>query len=1171
MSDSGIFKVAVKLSPERRAAYLDQACGSNYALRREVESLLQAHDEPGSFLQDRLAQQSATVDGPTSTETPGTVIGPYKLLQQIGEGGMGAVYMAEQTEPVRRRVALKIIKPGMDSRQVVARFEAERQALAMMDHQNIAKVLDAGYTGGRSQESGVRNQESGVSKPRTGQGSPTPDPCLLSPDIGRPYFVMELVHGVPITQFCDDRHLTPRERLELFVPVCRAIQHAHQKGVIHRDIKPSNVLVTMHDDKPVPKVIDFGVAKAIEQRLTERTMFTQFGALVGTFQYMSPEQAEMNAFGVDTRSDVYSLGVLLYELLTGTTPLGRERLRTAAMHELVRLIKEEEAPRPSVRLSSLDHLPSVAAARRTEPGRLPKLVRGELDWIVMKCLEKDRRRRYETASGLARDVEHYLSDEPVEACPPTAGYRLRKFARKYRTPLWVAGAFVLLLVVGAVASTWQAIRATVAEHAAESRKREANDARRQAEQRRDELARLNEDLRRTHYTEDMNLARVAWDENNLALTHELLEKHRGRPGEPDLRGFEWYYLDRLARGGQLRIDAHAGGVNSVAFMPDGRRLISSGITEALSRVSTPKGAAGAIRLWDASTGRPIPLQLEGPADKVTSVALSPDGTRLAARRTGDHSILLWDLATGGFVTLEGPADHVAYGMRFSPDGKRLVSIHRAGETHLAPRFSMRIWDASSGKLINTVDPVRATTLTQASFSPDGRLLVVCPSAPASLTVYDAETGRMEFSRENPDGRLVVAVFSPDGTRLAACGDRGIRVWDVSRPEPTAFWPSEFKLSSDLAFSRDGKHLARASWDALAEVWDTATGRKLQTFKGHSGIVNSIAFSPDGKRLATGGADGTVRLWDIAESGDAAATSLPDSGLRSVIPYLSPDGRSLLAITLGQDRQRPELWDTSTRRMRSSPIELEGVLMSVDWSGGGQRLYLADAGKNVYIVETASGQVVGRFRVSAEPSAYKTALSPDEKWYAYSGPGHTIQVWDVRAGALSRTIPGLSDDPRVLKFNPDGTRLLGADVSGNVKLWDIATGRELVATTLTGLYVNTIRFSRDGTRVALVGNRFGLLTGQTHILDAASLREVWSLRGHTSNVTDADFSPDGRRLATASADRTVRFWNLDTGQEALKLSGNPLVTTVRFVSGGRRLIGGSMDRTIRVWDATPLDE
>src|ERR671930_2675665 len=292
--------------------------------------------------------------------------------------------MSEQTEPIQRKVAFKIIKAGMDMRQVIARFEAERQALAMMDHANIARVLDAGAT-----------------------------------EAGAPYFVMELIRGEPITRFCDDNHLTPRERLELFVPVCQAIQHAHQKGIIHRDIKPSNVLVTLYDGKPVPKVIDFGVAKATEQPLTERTMFTQYGTMVGTLEYMSPEQAEMSALGVDTRSDIYSLGVLLYELLTGSTPLTHKRMKEAAYAEILRLIREEEPPKPSTRLSdSGEALASISAMRKTEPAKLTKLVRGELDWIVMKCLEKDRSRRYDTANGFARDVQRYLNDEPVLACPP---------------------------------------------------------------------------------------------------------------------------------------------------------------------------------------------------------------------------------------------------------------------------------------------------------------------------------------------------------------------------------------------------------------------------------------------------------------------------------------------------------------------------------------------------------------------------------------------------------------------------------------------------------------------------------------------------------------------------------------------------------------------------------
>ena len=366
------------------------------------------------------------------TEGPGTQIGPYKLLQKIGEGGMGAVYMAEQEEPVRRKLALKIIKPGMDSDQVVARFEAERQALAILDHQNIAKVFDAGTT-----------------------------------DSGRPYFVMELVKGIPINEYRDRNHLAPHERLQLFIPACQAIQHAHQKGIIHRDIKPSNVMVAIYDGKPVPKVIDFGVAKAIDQHLTERTMFTQLGAVVGTLEYMSPEQAEMTGLDVDTRSDVYSLGVLLYELLTGSTPLERARLRESGYAEILRRIREEEPPKPSTRLSeSKELLPSISALRKTEPAHLARLVRGELDWIVMKALEKDRVRRYATASDLARDVERYLHDEPVEAGPPSAAYKLRKLARKYRGALVTAGSFAVLLLLATATSTYLAAQANRAEASA---------------------------------------------------------------------------------------------------------------------------------------------------------------------------------------------------------------------------------------------------------------------------------------------------------------------------------------------------------------------------------------------------------------------------------------------------------------------------------------------------------------------------------------------------------------------------------------------------------------------------------------------------------------------------------------------------------------------------------
>jgi tetratricopeptide (TPR) repeat protein len=409
-----IFLAALeRQSPAGRAAFLAEACGDDEALRRQVEALLRKHEQAGSFLESPPGEPVATVDEQPVTEAPGAVIGPYKLLEQIGEGGFGAVFLAEQTEPVRRKVALKVLKPGMDTRQVIARFEAERQALAIMDHPNIAKVFDGGAT-----------------------------------PSGRPFFVLELVKGVPITEFCDQNHLSPRQRLELFVPVCQAVQHAHQKGIIHRDLKPSNILVSRHDASPVVKVIDFGVAKALGQELTDKTLFTGVAQMVGTPLYMSPEQAGMSDLDVDTRSDIYSLGVLLYELLTGTTPFDKERLKRAGYDELRRIIREEDPPQPSTRLSTAGPAAlTISANRGTEPARLTRLLRGELDWIVMKALEKDRNRRYETANAFALDVQRYLADEPVLACPPSAGYRLRKFARRNKGGLAVAALVLLFLVL----------------------------------------------------------------------------------------------------------------------------------------------------------------------------------------------------------------------------------------------------------------------------------------------------------------------------------------------------------------------------------------------------------------------------------------------------------------------------------------------------------------------------------------------------------------------------------------------------------------------------------------------------------------------------------------------------------------------------------------------------
>ena len=428
MNEETLFELARNTPLAERFALLDRECAGKPELRARLDALLAADAAPDHLAHATLEYEQTesfgdasnnTADFPGRDEHVGAILGgKYKLIEEIGEGGMGSVYMAQQTEPVKRLVAVKVIKAGMDSKAVLARFEAERQALAMMDHPNIARVLDAGTT-----------------------------------ESGRPYFVMELVKGVPITQYCDERKLTPRQRLELFVPVCNAIQHAHQKGVIHRDIKPNNVLVALYDDKPVPKVIDFGVAKAAGQALTEKTLITGFGAVVGTPEYMSPEQANLNNLDIDTRSDVYSLGVLLYELLTGTTPVDRKSLGKAALLEILRIVREVEAPRPSAKLSTIDTLSSVAANRGTEPGKLSKLMKGELDWVLLKALEKDRTRRYDTANGLARDIQRYLADEIVEASPPSAGYRLKKFVRRHKGQVIAVGLVLFALLAGVVGTT----------------------------------------------------------------------------------------------------------------------------------------------------------------------------------------------------------------------------------------------------------------------------------------------------------------------------------------------------------------------------------------------------------------------------------------------------------------------------------------------------------------------------------------------------------------------------------------------------------------------------------------------------------------------------------------------------------------------------------------------
>ena len=610
MNEETIFLEALSRSPEERAAFLEQACAGRPDLRAAVEALLAAHAKSGNVLDKPPVDLGQTVDsepgaakhGATGEHTPqpddappqsdtanyqapvesGMVIaGRYTLVQKIGEGGMGEVWVAKQTEPIKRKVALKLIKTGMDTKALLARFEQERQALAMMDHPNIARVLDGGLT-------------------------PT----------GQPFFAMELVNGLPLNKFCDKMKLTPKQRLELFVPICQAVQHAHQKGIVHRDLKPANILVTLIDARPVPKVIDFGVAKATAGKLTDESMSTQFGAVIGTLEYMSPEQAGFAGEDIDTRADVYSLGVILYELLTGLRPIDAKRLKKTAFTEMIRIIREEEPSKPSTRLSTDESLPSLAALRQTEPKKLMALLRGELDWVVMKCLEKDRTRRYETANGLARDIQRYLADEVVEARPPSANYRLGKFVRRHKVQVIAASLVLLTLVGGVVGTTIGLLEANAAAQKERDANTAAQAARTAAENaaEAEKVAKIEAQRQQVRaewllYGSKITLAQRELEADNVDAAAAVLKSTR-----PDFRSWEYDYVQTQFESNKIVCKAPS----IDAISRDGKLLASSDYR---------LGRWG-VTVWDMETGKLlVSLKHSGP---VRALAFNARASKVSA-------------------------------------------------------------------------------------------------------------------------------------------------------------------------------------------------------------------------------------------------------------------------------------------------------------------------------------------------------------------------------------------------------------------------------------------------------------------------------------------------------------------------------------------------------------
>jgi eukaryotic-like serine/threonine-protein kinase len=1161
--EEALFAAALERPAEERSAFLDGACHGDPVLRQRLNALIEVHERPATELAEAGAP---TVKGDFGIreidEAVGQTLGRYKILEKVGEGGCGVVYVAEQTEPVRRRVAIKVIKLGMDTKQVVARFEAERQALAMMDHPNIAKVLDAGTVD--FAESQISNFNSEIQR-------------------GRPYFVMELVRGIPITDYCDQHNLSTKERLDLFIKVCQAIQHAHQKGIIHRDIKPSNILVTLHDGVPVPKVIDFGIAKATEGRLTDNTVYTQLHQFIGTPAYMSPEQAEMSGLDIDTRSDIYSLGVLLYELLAGSTPFDAKELMASGIDQMRKTIREKEPVRPSTRLATLqgEELSTTAKRRSADTSKLLHQLKGDLDWIAMKCLEKDRTRRYETANGLAADLKRHLNHEPVVARPPSAAYKFQKAWRRNKM-IYSAGLVIALaLSFGIGLSLDQAARARMERNKAveaaqreaaqrleaEAQRKLAETAEKSAEAARQLALTSEQSARRLLYAADMALAQQSLKLNNLGRAQRLLERHRPEPGQDDLRGWEWRYLWQLTRSSALvTLTKRPVRGLSVSFSRDGRRLAVG-------------WAGGRVDVFDV-TARRLFRTLSDPDARYEGRVAFASGGQLLAATSGPRTVTLHNLEAGTESVLwQAPFEGRirVRSISFSRDGSKAAiycgTENFGGEDHV---WVVDVAKAEIEHHFPTFSSVDAH-FGDAQFSPDGGRLYLARSDAANtrcaIECFDLRDKSSVWRSEWVSDRGLSSLsVSPDGRLIAFCSgfeDPTVRILSAAGGEEVRQLHGHTAWVCKLAFSEDSKRLLSAASDQTLRIWETTGWTEIKVLRGHTDEVHSADLSASQQLLASVSKDGDLMLWQD----DAGASS---DGYRSFGPpsiLIRPLGASRALET--QPGKPPRILDL---KHGTHPVSLDALANSSALLAILEnRIFCAWNGSNRIVVRELRGRELmdaGELPLESNGRPLGLAFAPSQKLFAWAETGlsnrvflATIErpdsrtVWINRNGTMTSFL-----------FSDDGELLAGRQQDA-FSLWNVRTGQPILEsgrhTTGWGFaghekfvalhpdgnnheiafynlaapeslpvrfpgrfFAQSLSISTDGELVAVADG-----SGLIRVFRASTAELTASVHGHLNAIFDIAFSPDGRRLiSTSGGSEVVKLWDVETLQELLSLKG-----------------------------------